>query len=94
MTPTTRAAWLFTVARNIIIDESRSAWAFVGSGGRWMAPLSEPHGPDEVNAALDRLLLGDAGTVVCRAPRRDSAVLPPGPYDRPDRRGVADRRAP
>jgi RNA polymerase sigma-70 factor, ECF subfamily len=53
-------AWLFTVARNMIIDERRSSRfrnevsPFDGS----TAP--EAAGPDEVNAALDRLLIGDA----------------------------------
>ncbi|HZA08728.1 sigma-70 family RNA polymerase sigma factor [Mycobacterium sp.] len=53
-------AWLFTVARNMIIDERRSArfrnevGALDGSG------TPEKAGPDEVNTALDRLLIGDA----------------------------------
>src|ERR1700754_4620663 len=53
-------AWLFTVARNIVIDESRSA--------RFRRELSMPDDvgafegacPDEVDAAMDRLLIGDA----------------------------------
>jgi RNA polymerase sigma-70 factor, ECF subfamily len=53
-------SWLFTVARNMIIDESRSL--------RFRREVSTPDGstapqracPDEVNAALDRLLIGDA----------------------------------
>jgi RNA polymerase sigma-70 factor (ECF subfamily) len=53
-------AWLFTVARNMIIDESRSA--------RFRRELSTPDEmgafeaacPDEVDAALNRLLIGDA----------------------------------
>lgn len=53
-------AWLFTVARNMIIDERRSA--------RFRKEVSPPDGsgvpehagPDEVNAALDRMLIGDA----------------------------------
>src|SRR6202035_4592529 len=52
-------AWLFTVARNMIIDERRSS--------RFRHEVSPPDGsaapegasPDEVNAALDRLLIGD-----------------------------------
>jgi len=52
-------AWLFTVARNIIIDESRSARFRRESGSLDASPM-ESAGPDEVNAALDRLLLGDA----------------------------------
>jgi RNA polymerase sigma-70 factor (ECF subfamily) len=55
-------AWLFTVARNMIIDESRSA--------RFRRELSTPDDvgafedacPDEVDAALNRLLIGDALT--------------------------------
>jgi RNA polymerase sigma-70 factor (ECF subfamily) len=53
-------SWLFTVARNMIIDEGRSlrfrceVSALDGSG----APEREC--PDEVNAVLDRLLLGEA----------------------------------
>jgi RNA polymerase sigma-70 factor (ECF subfamily) len=53
-------AWLFTVARNMIIDETRTA--------RFRRELSTPDdmgalegaGPDEVDAALDRLLIGEA----------------------------------
>jgi len=53
-------AWLFRVARNMIIDERRSArfrkevCSLDGSGE------SEQCGPDEVGAALDRLMTGDA----------------------------------
>jgi RNA polymerase sigma-70 factor, ECF subfamily len=53
-------AWLFTVARNMIIDQSRSprfrneATTLDSSG----AP--ERAGPDEVNTALDRPLIADA----------------------------------
>ncbi len=54
-------AWLFTVARNIVIDESRRARSRRESGSL-DGSVAEPHGPDEVNAALDRLLLGDALT--------------------------------
>jgi RNA polymerase sigma-70 factor, ECF subfamily len=53
-------AWLFTVARNMITDESRSA--------RFRREVSTPDEvgalegacPDEVNATLDRLLISDA----------------------------------
>ena len=53
-------AWLFTVARNMIIDDRRSARYrnVVGSLDDGDAP--EQPTPDEVNAALDRLLLADA----------------------------------
>ena len=51
---------LFTVARNMIIDERRSARfrnevsSLDGSG------VPERACPDEVNVALDRLLIGEA----------------------------------
>ena len=51
-------AWLFTVARNLIIDESRSARARSEVASLDKAP--EPAGPDDVNATLDRLLIADA----------------------------------
>jgi RNA polymerase sigma-70 factor (ECF subfamily) len=53
-------AWLFTVARNMIIDERRSARFrnVVGSLDEEGAP--EQSTPDEVNATLDRLLIADA----------------------------------
>jgi RNA polymerase sigma-70 factor (ECF subfamily) len=53
-------AWLFTVARNMIIDDRRSARFrnVVGSTDEDGAP--ERSTPDEVNAALDRMLIGDA----------------------------------
>jgi RNA polymerase sigma-70 factor, ECF subfamily len=53
-------AWLFTVARNMIIDERRSSRFRneVSSSAGSAAP--EQASPDEVNAALDRLLIGDA----------------------------------
>lgn len=53
-------AWLFTVARNMIIDERRSPRfrSLVGSLDDPSAP--EQASPDEVNAALDRLLIADA----------------------------------
>ena len=52
-------AWLFTVARNMIIDDRRSARYrnVVGSLDESGAP--EQSTPDEVNAALDRLLIAE-----------------------------------
>ena len=55
-------AWLFRVAHNMIIDECRSV--------RFRSEVSSPDGsdefeqcgPDEVDAALDRLLIADALT--------------------------------
>jgi RNA polymerase sigma-70 factor, ECF subfamily len=53
-------AWLFTVARNMIIDERRSPKFrnVVGSLDEEGAP--EQSAPDEVDSALDRLLIADA----------------------------------
>lgn len=53
-------AWLFTVARNMIIDECRSPRFRRESTSLDSAGVAEPAGRDEVNAALDRLVLGDA----------------------------------
>ena len=53
-------AWLFTVARNMIIDERRSPRFRRENGSLDTIPEPEATGPDEVNTALDRLLLGDA----------------------------------
>jgi RNA polymerase sigma-70 factor (ECF subfamily) len=47
-------AWLFTVARNMIIDDQRAGLS--NEIGAW----PDRAGPEEVNAAVDRLLLGDA----------------------------------
>jgi RNA polymerase sigma-70 factor, ECF subfamily len=53
-------AWLFTVARNMIIDERRSS-RFRNEMSTLYGPgAPERAGPDEVNSALDRLLIGDA----------------------------------
>jgi RNA polymerase sigma-70 factor (ECF subfamily) len=51
-------AWLFTVDRNMIIDERRSARFRNEVGTLEEAP--EDTGPNEVDSALDRLLIGDA----------------------------------
>jgi len=53
-------AWLFTVARNMIIDERRSARFRKESDSLDTPGAPDRPGPDEVNSALDRLLLGDA----------------------------------
>ncbi len=53
-------AWLFTVARNLIIDERRSARFRSESGSPDMEQAADRAGPDEVEAALDRMLLGEA----------------------------------
>jgi RNA polymerase sigma-70 factor, ECF subfamily len=53
-------AWLFTVARNLVIDEQRSPRVRRAAGSIDAAGAAERPSPDEVDAALDRLLLGDA----------------------------------
>jgi RNA polymerase sigma-70 factor (ECF subfamily) len=53
-------AWLFTVARNMIIDERRSAMFRNESATRDPDRTHDHAGPDEVVSALDRMLLSDA----------------------------------
>lgn len=53
-------AWLFTVARNLVIDETRSARFRSEDRSRGVNGAPEPPGPDEVASALDRMLVGDA----------------------------------
>lgn len=68
-------AWLFTVARNLIIDEHRSARFRNESGTGDVEYVADRAGPDEVDSALDRMLLTtamsqlseDHRAVICRA---------------------------
>lgn len=53
-------AWLFTVARNLVIDDRRSARFRNESGTPDMESTADRAGPDEVEAALNRMLLGEA----------------------------------
>ena len=53
-------AWLFTVARNMIIDERRSSRFRNEVRSLDDAAARVPDGPDEVNSALDRMLISDA----------------------------------
>lgn len=53
-------AWLFTVARNMIIDEQRSSRFRRESDSLDVPGAPDPAGRDDVDSALDRLLLGDA----------------------------------
>ncbi len=52
--------WLFTVARNIIVDDQRSARFRRESVTPHTDAIGDHAGPDEVNAALDRMLLSSA----------------------------------
>ncbi len=83
-------AWLFTVARNMIIDERRSARFRNESGTPDPERLPDHAGPDEVETALDRMLLGDALSQLSADHRAviSRAVLP-GLDDRADRRRPA-----
>jgi RNA polymerase sigma-70 factor, ECF subfamily len=68
-------AWLFTVARNLVIDERRSARFRSEPGTPDMEKAADHAGPDEVETALDRMLLieamaqlsGDHRAVISRA---------------------------
>lgn len=55
-------AWLFTVARNMIIDEQRSARVRYEVGSLDTPGAPEHAGPDEVNMALDKMLVSGALT--------------------------------
>jgi RNA polymerase sigma-70 factor (ECF subfamily) len=53
-------AWLFTVARNMIIDERRSARYRHETDVPEPERVADPASPDEVDNALDRILLSTA----------------------------------
>jgi RNA polymerase sigma-70 factor (ECF subfamily) len=53
-------AWLFTVARNMIIDERRSSRFRHEVSSLDGSAAPEQASPDEVSAALDRMLIGEA----------------------------------
>jgi RNA polymerase sigma-70 factor, ECF subfamily len=53
-------AWLFTVARNMIIDERRSPKFRNVVGSLDDSGVPERATPDEVDSALDRMLIADA----------------------------------
>jgi RNA polymerase sigma-70 factor, ECF subfamily len=53
-------AWLFTVARNMIIDDSRTLRFRSEVSSLDCGELANPAGADEMNAVLDRLLVGAA----------------------------------
>jgi RNA polymerase sigma-70 factor (ECF subfamily) len=64
-------AWLFTVARTMVIDDQRSA-GYSNEIGAADSVWADRAGPEEVNAAVDRLLLGDA---LARLPADHRAVV-------------------
>ena len=81
-------AWLFTVARNMIIDERRSPRFRNVVGSLDDSSTPEQASPDEVDAALDRLPAADRrrdGPIVARTSGSDRPVLLPGMEHRADR---------
>ena len=80
-------AWLFTVARNLIIDERRSARFRNEIGTADVETVADRAGPDEVDSALDRLLLG---TALSQLSEDHRAVILRAYYQGMDHR--ADRR--
>ncbi|EUA07015.1 RNA polymerase sigma factor, sigma-70 family protein [Mycobacterium xenopi 4042] len=82
-------AWLFTVARNLIIDESRSARPAPKST-RWIRHPSRRAGRGQPRAgpAADRRRLCAA---ISRAPRRGVPLVLPGMDHRADRRRSRNR---
>lgn len=65
-------SWLFTVARNIVIDGSRSARFRYEVCSPDTSEVPDRMGPDEVNSALDRMLIADA---MAQLPEAHRAVL-------------------
>ena len=56
--------WLFTVARNLVIDERKTARFRNEVCSMDEAGIPDRPGPDEMNAALDRLLIHQALTLL------------------------------
>ena len=65
-------SWLFTVARNIVIDGSRSARVRYEVSSPDTPEVPDRMGADEVNAALDRILVAEA---MAQLPESHRAVL-------------------
>ena len=53
-------AWLFTVARNLVIDDRRSARYRREAGTPDIESVAQPSESDRVDSALDRMLVGSA----------------------------------
>ncbi len=86
-------AWLFTVARNMIIDERRSARFRNVVNSLDDSSTPEQSTPDEVNATLDRMLIADAMTQLFgRTSGSDRALLLPRMDHGADRRRSRNRR--
>ena len=85
-------AWLFTVARNMIIDERRSARFRNETGTADIEQVADRAGPDEVDSALGPIAAEHGAEPAVRGtPRGDPPVVLPGLDDRADRRRSADR---
>ena len=89
--PSVRAS-LFITARNMMVDQQRSAGfstQFELRGSFW----PDDAGHEEVNATVDRLLLGDALAPVARRPSRGGSLrLLPRPHNSTDSGGPPHRR--
>ena len=86
-------AWLFTVARNMIIDDRRSARYRNVVASTDVDGAPEQATPDEVNSALDRLLIAGAMAQLSAEHRAViRAVLLPRLDHRTDRCRPRDRR--
>ncbi|MCJ1715798.1 sigma-70 family RNA polymerase sigma factor [Microbacterium sp. M1A1_1b] len=55
--PDSARAWLFTVARNLVVDEARSARNRRETGSEWTVEGAES---DRTDAVLDRIIVADA----------------------------------
>ncbi|MDH6244760.1 sigma-70 family RNA polymerase sigma factor [Mycobacterium sp. OTB74] len=53
-------AWLYTVARNLIIDEQRSARRRHETASPQVETAADRPGPDEIDARLDQMLITEA----------------------------------
>jgi DNA-directed RNA polymerase specialized sigma24 family protein len=85
-------AWLFTVAPHLIIDERRSARFRHAVSSLDNSSTPEQFAPDEVNAALDGLLIADAMTQLSvRTSGGDRAFLLQGMDHCSGRRRPPDR---
>ena len=87
-----RHAPLLTVARNMIIDERRSARFRNESGSADLERIYDRAGLDEMDSVLDRLLLSGALAQLSSLHRGDPPVVLPGLDDCADRRRPRHRR--
>jgi RNA polymerase sigma-70 factor (ECF subfamily) len=80
-------SWLFTVARNVVIDGSRSAQSRYEICSPELPELPDHLGAEEVDTALDRMLLSEA---LAQLPEAHRAVLSRSFYRGWSTRQIAD----